>query len=90
MLTSNDVVCCIRRLRTRAGQSQETIVEGANWYIDNLDSLMQCPRLDRVSLSKAENGSNILIPDHVFAIATFLDCTMHDIYPELYLEVPAD
>ena len=90
MLTPNDVVCCIRRLRTRAGQSQEAIVEGANWYIDNLDSLMQCPRLDRVSLSKAENGSIILIPDHVFAIATFLDCTMHDIYPELYLEVPAD
>ena len=90
MLTSNDVVCCIRRLRTGAGQSQEAIVEGANWYIDNLDSLMQCPRLDRVSLSNAENGSIILIPDHVFAIATFLDCTMHDIYPELYLEVPAD
>lgn len=88
MLTSNDVVCCIRRLRTRAGQSQEDTVEGANWYIDNLE--MQCPRLDRVSLSKAENGSIILIPDHVFAIATFLDCTMHDIYPELYLEVPAD
>lgn len=88
MLTSNDVVCCLRRLRARCGQSQEYVVEGANWYIDALE--MQCPRLDRVSLSKAENGSIILIPDHVFAIATFLDCTMHDIYPEFYPEVPAD
>ena len=82
MLTSNDVVCNIRRLHTLAGQSQENIVEGANWYIDNLE--MQCPRLDRVSLSKAENESIILIPCHVYAIAAFLDCDMHDIYPMIY------
>lgn len=88
MLTSNDVVCCIRRLRTSSGKSQEDVVEGANHKIDTLG--IKCPIRDRVSLSKAENGSIILIPDHVFAIATFLDCTMHDIYPEFYPEVPAD
>lgn len=87
MSTSNNVVCGLRRLRTRKGQTQEDVVEGANWYIDALE--MQCPRLDRVSLSKAENESIILIPNHVHAIAAFLDCTAHDIYPMLYPEEPA-
>lgn len=87
MRTSNDVVCNIRRLRGRYFLTQDEVVDGANEYLKELDAK---PLLDRVSLSKAENGSIILIPDHVFAIATFLDCTMHDIYPEFYPEVPAD
>ena len=87
MLTAEDVVCRLRRIRTRNGQSQEDVIEGANWYIDALE--MQCPRLDRVSLSKAENESIILIPCHVYAIAAFLDCSMHDIYPMIYPEEPA-
>lgn len=88
MMTDADVVCRLRNLRTRAGQSQEAIVEGANWYIDALE--IQYPKLDRVSLSKAENESIILLPAHVYAIATFLDCSMHDIYPNFYPEAPAD
>ena len=87
MLTAEDVACRLRRIRTCNGQSQEDVVEGANWYIDALE--MQCPRLDRVSLSKAENESIILIPCHVYAIAAFLDCSMHDIYPMIYPEEPA-
>jgi hypothetical protein len=87
MLTDADVVCCLRRLRIRAGQSQEAVIEGANWYIDTLE--IPYPKLDRVSLSKAENESIILIPAHVYAIAAFLDCSMHDIYPMIYPEEPA-
>ena len=88
MMTDADVVCRLRNLRICAGQSQEDVIEGANWYIDALE--MQCPKLDRVSLSKAENESIILLPSHVYAIATFLDCSMHDIYPNIYPEEPAD
>lgn len=88
MTIDNNVVCRLRRIRTGAGQSQKAVLDGANWYIENLE--LKCPELDRISLSKAENESVILIPDHVFAIAAFLDCSMHDIYPEFYPEVPAD
>ena len=82
MMTDADVVCCLRNLRTRAGQSQEAIVEGANFH---LEANSNAPiLLDRVSLSKAENNSIILIPSHVHAIAALLGCTAHDIYPNLY------
>ena len=87
MLTAEDVVCHLRRLRTGKGRSPQDVIEGANWYIDNLD--LSCHKLDRVSLSKAENESIILIPSHVYAIAAFLDCSMHDIYPLIYPEEPA-
>ena len=40
--------------------------------------------LDRVSLSKAEHGVIILIPQHVEAIAEVLGCKCFDLYPDLY------
>lgn len=39
---------------------------------------------DRVSLSKAEQGVIILIPQHVEAIAEVLGCKCFDLYPDLY------
>lgn len=39
---------------------------------------------DRVTLSKAEQGVIILIPQHVDAIADVLGCKNFDIYPDLY------
>ena len=79
---NEDVVCCLGKLRTGAGQSQEAVVEGANFY---LKALTNAPiLLDRVSLSKAENNSIILRPSHVHAIASVLDCSIHDISPYLY------
>lgn len=82
-----DVVCNLRRLREGYCCTQDEVVVNVNDYLKQLDVK---PLLDRVSLSKAENESIILIPNHVYAIAAFLDCTAHDIYPEFYPEVPAD
>lgn len=86
-MMNEDVECWLRRLRIAKGYSQNDIVENANFY---LKALTDTPiLLDRVSLSKAENNSIILIPSHVRAIATFLDCTENDIYPWIYPEEPA-
>ena len=80
------VVCRLRKLRTCAGQSQEAVVEGANHYLKAMSDVPTL--LDRVSLSKAENNSIILIPSHVHAIALFLDCKERDIYPYYDLLYP--
>ena len=82
MLTNEDVQCNLAKLRKRAGFTQSYVVLGAN---DHLKALgIEYELLDRVALSKAEMGSVILIPNHVHAIAAFLDCSAHDIYPYLY------
>lgn len=86
-MITTDVVCNLRRLRKGYCCTQDEVVDAANDYLKELDVK---PLLDRVSLSKAENESIILIPNHVHAIAAFLDCTAHDIYPEFYPEAPAN
>ena len=83
----DNTTCHLKQLRTAAGKSQDDVVKGANEFVALMFPLTV--RLDRVTLSKAENRSIILIPSHVCAIAAFLDCDMHDIYPYLYPEEPA-
>lgn len=39
---------------------------------------------DRLTLSKAEQGVIILIPQHVDAVVDVLGCKNFDIYPDLY------
>ena len=89
MLTTGDVVCELRQIREKAEISQVDIVNAANEKLRKFYGTHKFPKLDRVSLSKGENESIILIPSHVHAIAAFLDCTAHDIYPLIYPEEPA-
>lgn len=79
-----DIRCNLARLRISRGHTQGALVFTVNEYLEHDGAI--CTKLDRVSISKAECGSVILIPDHVAAIAAYLDCTPHDIYPGLYPE----
>ena len=81
-MTIERVICNLRLIRTHFNYSQEYLVRDANHVIGIHN--VNVPFLDRVTLSKAENGSVILIPAHVRAIASVFGCTAHDIYPGLY------
>lgn len=81
-MTNGEIICRLRRLRKYQELSQDYLVEAVNDPCGR--DTLPYPPLDRVALSKAENGLIILLPAHVSVIAAFLDCTEHDIYPTLY------
>jgi hypothetical protein len=60
MLTAEDVVCSLRRIRTRNGQSQEYVVEGANWYIDALEMLIPAELFNELVTVSAPSASTRL------------------------------
>lgn len=80
----NDFACNLKKLRIESTLSQNELVDCANDRLFALYGHDTKAYIDRVSLSKAENKSIILIPEHVDAVATILCCTPHDIYPTLY------
>ena len=83
-MKQEQITCLLRQVRRREGVTQPRLAEGANWVLERL--LTPYPRLTCEIISQAENEAVVLIPNHVHAIATFLDCTAHDIYPMLYPE----
>lgn len=85
-LKSSDARCNLKRLRFRRKIDQRALVAGANSVLAMQNNGEWYPPLDRVALSKAENEYVLLIPEHVHAIAAFLVCSAHDIYPNLYPE----
>ena len=85
-LKPDDARCNLKRLRFRRGMDQIVLLDGVNAVLSRQNNGEWYPPLDRVALSKAENGYVLLIPEHVHAIAAFLGCSAHDIYPNLYTE----
>lgn len=78
------IVCRLRQLRLRESLIQPVLAVHANKLLAELGT--PYPRLNGDIISLAENEKIVLIPNHVHAIATFLDCSAHDIYPMLYPE----
>lgn len=81
-MNQEQITCLLRQVRRREGVTQPSLAEGANVVLERL--LVPYPRLTCEIISQAENEAVILIPNHVHAIAAFLDCTAHDIYPNIY------
>lgn len=83
-MKQEQITCRLRQLRRREGLIQPVLAVYANKILTELGAQGYGLTGDIISL--AENEKIVLIPDHVHAIATFLNCSAHDIYPMLYEE----